>query len=85
MSAKKYRLDVVDTEWEDGYDWNIVSCTECGERVQQRNIEDDGEWFQDNYRENVCPACDQAMTIKSEADKITIPSISSNTSPPADD
>jgi hypothetical protein len=63
MSAKKFRLETVSTTRDDGYDWDVVECPECGESVQRRHIEDDGRWFHEDFREDVCPACDQAMKI----------------------
>ncbi|RDZ64040.1 hypothetical protein C5B90_13135 [Haloferax sp. Atlit-12N] len=83
MSAKKFRLTVVTTTRENGYDWNIVECPECGEKIQQRHIEDEGRWFHEDFQEDVCPACDQAMKIGDgqddedgdEDNRITMPTI----------
>ncbi|QLH78155.1 zinc ribbon domain-containing protein [Halosimplex rubrum] len=70
MTAKKFRLDEASTVRENGYDWNVVECTECGEQVQQRHVEDDG------HRQDVCPACDQEMTFDT-SNEIEIPSVKS--------
>ncbi|GAB3673967.1 hypothetical protein [Halopiger thermotolerans] len=75
MSVKKFKLEKVGEEVEDGYPWDIVECPECGEEVQRRNIEDDGRWFHDDYREDVCPECDEEINVESESEGIDIPVI----------
>jgi len=76
MSAKKYRLETVSTTRENGYDWAVVECPECGEEVQQRQIEDEGQAWMDDYREDVCPACDQSIQFDT-SNKIAIPKVKS--------
>lgn len=70
MSAKIFRLTVESIVKENGYEWKVVECPQCGESAQRRHIRDD------DHREDVCPACDQEMTIGGD-DGITIPNIQS--------
>jgi len=75
MSAKKFRLTVVTTVRENGYDWTVVECPECGEQVQRRHIRDAPP--QEEYRADVCPACDESMDIGGGSSEIVMPSVRS--------
>lgn len=67
MSEKKFRLEKVGCEREDGYDWAVVECPECGEEVQRRHIEDEHRG-----RDDVCPECDASIVFER---RISVPSI----------
>lgn len=76
MSSKKFRLDTVAEQVEDGYPWDVVECPECSTEVQRRNIVDEGRWFEDDYREDVCPECDQEIGFDEDEDSgISMPSV----------
>lgn len=72
MSSSKHRLETAGTVRKNGYDWTLVNCKECSETVRRTDIYDEGEYGDDDYREDVCPVCDESMEFESILDNLDV-------------